>query len=110
MKAFISILAVSAVLMSSGLQAQDKSTRPSPPAKATGTSVKGATITIDYSQPSVKGRIIGKEIAPYGQVWRTGANEATTFEINKDVMINGKSLKAGKYNPGPLARPPVFQE
>ncbi|MDO9373893.1 MAG: DUF2911 domain-containing protein [Bacteroidota bacterium] len=97
MKTFISVLAVSAVLMTSGLQAQDKATRPSPPAKASGTSAKGATIAIDYSQPSVKGRMIGKEIAPYGEVWRTGANEATTFEVNKDVTINGKSLKAGKY-------------
>ena len=97
MKKLISILAVCSVVLSSGLHAQDKATRPSPPAKATGTSAKGATITIDYSQPSVKGRMIGKEIAPYGEVWRTGANEATTFEVNKDVTINGKPLKAGKY-------------
>ncbi|MBA4139594.1 MAG: DUF2911 domain-containing protein, partial [Segetibacter sp.] len=59
---------------------------------------KGLTITIDYSQPSVKGRTIGKDIAPFGKVWRTGANEATTFEINKDAKVEGKPLKAGKYS------------
>lgn len=74
----------------------DKSKRPSPPAKLT-TTVNSANIVIDYSQPAVKGRTIGKDIAPYGQVWRTGANEATTFEVNRDVKIEGKELKAGKY-------------
>jgi len=74
---------------------QDKSKRPSPPAQVSETTSKGLTITIDYSQPSVKGRTIGKDIAPFGKVWRTGANEATTFEINKDAKVEGKSLKAG---------------
>src|SRR5919107_1445806 len=77
---------------------EDKSKRPSPPAKVSETTTSGNTITIDYSQPSVKGRTIGKEIAPYGKVWRTGANEATVFEISKDAKINGKyPLAAGKY-------------
>ena len=77
---------------------QDKSKRPSPPAKVSETISSGATISIDYSQPSVKGRTIGKEIAPYGEVWRTGANEATVFETDKAVQIEGKSLPAGKYS------------
>jgi hypothetical protein len=76
---------------------QDKSKRPSPPALVTETTTSGVTVTIDYSQPSVKGRAIGKEIAPYGEVWRTGANEATVFEISKDATINGNKLAAGKY-------------
>lgn len=76
----------------------DKSKRPSPPDSVTQTTATGLTITINYSQPFVKGRIIGKEIAPYGQVWRTGANEATTFEINKNATIEGKPLAAGKYS------------
>lgn len=75
----------------------DKSKRPSPPAKVSETTEKGVAITIDYSQPGVKGREIGKDIAPYGKVWRTGANEATIFEVSKDVKIDGKSLPAGKY-------------
>ena len=77
---------------------EDKSKRPSPPAKVSETITSGATITIDYSQPSVKGRTLGKEIAPFGEVWRTGANEATVFETNKDVKVEGKLLSAGKYS------------
>ena len=76
----------------------DKSKRPSPPAKATETTTGGITVSVDYSQPAVKGREPGKDIAPYGQVWRTGANEATIFEISKDAKIEGKSLAAGKYS------------
>ena len=93
------LLLLSAIaLVTIGVQAQnDKSKRPSPPAKVSETTNKGVTITIDYSQPAVKGREIGKEIAPYGQVWRTGANEATVFEVNKDVNVEGKALPAGKY-------------
>ena len=71
--------------------------RPSPPAKVSETTSAGVKITVDYSQPAVKGRTIGKEIAPFGQVWRTGANEATWMEVSKDVKIEGKALKAGKY-------------
>ncbi|MBS1918561.1 MAG: DUF2911 domain-containing protein [Bacteroidetes bacterium] len=77
---------------------QDKSKRPSPPATATGTTASGTMIKIDYSQPSVKGRTIGKDLEPMaGKVWRTGANEATVFEVNKDVKVEGQSLPAGKY-------------
>lgn len=48
--------------------------------------------------PGIKGRTIGKEIAPWGQVWRTGANEATVFEVSKNVTIAGKTLPKGKYS------------
>jgi hypothetical protein len=75
----------------------DKSKRPSPPAKVTETISSGATVSVDYSQPSLKGRTIGTELATYGKVWRTGANETTIFEVSKDVKINGKLLAAGKY-------------
>ena len=77
---------------------EDKSKRPSPPAMASATTSNGVDIKIDYSQPSVKGREIGKAVEPMkGKVWRTGANEATVFAVSKDVKINGKSLPAGKY-------------
>ena len=72
--------------------------RPSPAAKVSETTASGVKISIDYSQPAVKGRTIGKEIATYGKVWRTGANEATVFEVSKAVKIEGKSLPAGKYS------------
>ncbi|MBC8054509.1 MAG: DUF2911 domain-containing protein [Sphingobacteriaceae bacterium] len=77
---------------------QDKSKRASPPAKASEMLNNGAVVTIDYSQPSLKSRTIGKDIAPFGKIWRTGANEATVFEVSKDVTIEGKSLPAGKYS------------
>jgi DUF2911 family protein len=58
----------------------------------------GVTISISYSQPSVRGRTIGKDLEPLpGKVWRTGANKATVFEVNKDVKVEGKKLPAGKY-------------
>ncbi len=96
------------------LAQDDKSKRPSPPAKVTETISSGATIMIDYSQPSLKGRTIGKDLAEYGKVWRTGANEATVFEVNKDVMVEGKALKAGKYAlftiPGEAAWTVIFNK
>lgn len=74
----------------------DKSKRPSPPAQASG-KAGAANIKIEYSQPSVKGRKVWGELVPYGQVWRTGANEATTFEVDQDVKVQGQTLPAGKY-------------
>lgn len=77
---------------------QDKATRPSPPAQVKETIASGAVISIDYSQPSVKGRTIGKDLEPMeGKVWRTGANEATVFETSKDITVEGQALPAGKY-------------
>ncbi len=77
----------------------DKSKRPSPPAKVSQKLSSGATISIDYSQPSIKGRIIGKQVEPMEDtVWRTGANEATVFETDKEVIVNGFKLPAGKYS------------
>lgn len=91
-------LTLSAVLFSSVIWAQgDKSQRPSPPATATG-KVGAATITINYSSPGVKGRKIWGELVPFDKVWRAGANEATIFETDKDITVEGKSLKAGKYS------------
>lgn len=75
----------------------DKSSRPSPPATATG-KVGDATITINYSSPAVKGRKIWGELVPYDKAWRAGANEATIFTTDKDIMVEGKTLPAGKYS------------
>ena len=100
MKKFLSItLLAGTLLLNLAACAQgDKGSRPSPPATATGKSSGGATITINYSQPALKGRTIGKDVEPMdGKVWRAGANEATTFQVDKDVNIEGKTLPAGKY-------------
>ena len=76
---------------------QDKSKRPSPPATVT-QMVGKTTIAINYSQPSVKGRTIGVDLEPMpDKVWRAGANEATVFETDKDIMVEGKTLPKGKY-------------
>lgn len=55
------------------------------------------TINIEYCRPSAKGRDIFGGLVPFGETWRTGANEATVFECNKDLNINGKKLPAGHY-------------
>jgi hypothetical protein len=69
----------------------------SPPEKATGV-VNGAKIEINYGSPSVRERKIWGELVPFGEVWRAGANEATTFETNKAITIEGLILPAGKYS------------
>jgi Protein of unknown function (DUF2911) len=76
---------------------QDKSQRPSPPAKASCSLSDGSTISIDYGSPRAKGRKIFGGIVPYGQEWRLGANEATTFVISSDVMVGKTKVPAGSY-------------
>jgi hypothetical protein len=63
------------------------------------------TLKVFYNRPSKKGRMIFGSLVPYDKVWRTGANEATTFETNKDLTIEGKKLKAGKYSLWTIPRP-----
>jgi DUF2911 family protein len=71
--------------------------RPSPAASASCDLGGGKTIKTDYSSPRLKGRKMIGEHEPYGQVWRNGANEATTFVTSTDLMIGGKSVPAGSY-------------
>lgn len=92
----ISFLALSLMVLFSVTAQKDKSKRPSPPAQVS-QEVNGAKITIDYSQPSKKGRDIFGGLEKYGKVWRTGANESTWIEVSKDVKVEGKTLAAGKY-------------
>jgi hypothetical protein len=89
---------------------QDKSKRPSPPAKAECKLPGGKSVAIDYSSPRAKGRKIYGElppdsttppaavpIVPYGKVWRAGANEATTFVTDTNLTVGGTSVPAGSY-------------
>lgn len=86
------------ILVTSVMYAQmDKSKPASPPETATGT-ISGSAITINYSSPAVKGRKIWGGLVPYDQVWRLGANKATTFETSKDITVEGKKLPAGTYS------------
>jgi hypothetical protein len=91
--ALIATLTVAGIL----LLAQDKSSRPSPPAKAECKLAGGKGITIDYSSPRAKGRKIFGGLVPYGQIWRAGANESTTFVVGSDVTVGGKAVPAGSY-------------
>lgn len=94
-KLVLFILCVVAIV---AVNAQGKEKPKSPLASSTATIPGGAVITINYSQPSVRGRTIGKDLEPLaGQVWRTGANKATVFEVSKNVTVEGKELPAGKY-------------
>lgn len=56
------------------------------------------TVSIVYHRPNTKNRKVWGELVPFGQVWRTGANEATVFEVSNDVTINGQLLPKGKYS------------
>ncbi len=98
MKATLLSLLATVLMFTVAVAQQDKSKRASPPDSTTVTTDDGVTINIHYSKPSLKGREIGVGIAPFGKVWRTGANEATTFEIDKDVLVQGQPLAAGKYS------------
>jgi hypothetical protein len=89
------LLAASAAII---VQAQqDKSKRPSPPATAKCDLPGGKSITVDYSSPRAKGRKVFGGIVPYGEVWRAGANEATTFVTTADLMVGGHHVPAGSY-------------
>jgi len=77
--------------------AQMPKSRPSPPASATCDLGNGKTVKTDYSSPRMKGRKIFGELVPYGEVWRTGANEATTFVSNGNIEVGGKGVPAGHY-------------
>lgn len=99
MKTIIKSAAVLVATMTISLNAFAQETKKpaSPPTTATG-KIKDATITIAYSSPSVKGRTIWGGLEAYNKVWRAGANEATTFETDKDITVQGKPLPAGKYS------------
>ena len=60
--------------------------------------INTATISIDYGSPSVRGRKIWGALVPFDKIWRAGANEATTFETDKDIIVEGEKLPAGKYS------------
>jgi len=92
---FSALLAGIALVFSTAACAQDS--RPSPAATANGM-IGDAKISINYSSPGVKGRTLWGALVPYDKVWRAGANEATVFETDKDVMVEGKTLKAGRYS------------
>lgn len=98
----VSLFAVATLASAQMNMSDDKSKRPSPPASAACKFSDGKTIKIDYSSPRAKGRkIFGdaseKALVPYGQIWRTGANDATTFVTDTNLNVGGKAVPAGSY-------------
>ena len=98
------VFGLATVLTTSAAHAQAEMTKPtanepkpSPAAKATG-KIGASDVTVVYSSPAVKGRAIYGALVPYGEVWRAGANEATTVAFSEPVTVQGKPLPAGTYS------------
>lgn len=97
MKRSILFVAIFTMLAVTGVVAQVSVPPASPNAKVW-QNVGDAVIMVDYNRPSVKNRTVWGELVPLNEVWRTGANEATVFEVSRDVTVNGKPLPKGKYS------------
>ena len=98
MRKKIAVLTLFVLTLATLASAQhDKSKRPSPSAQAQCKFSDGKTITVDYSSPRAKGRKIYGDLVPYGEVWRTGANEATTFDTTAYVAIGNINVHPGSY-------------
>jgi hypothetical protein len=69
------------------------------------TSIGGANFTVTYSRPMKRGRVLFGETVPWGEVWRTGANEATHLHADKDLLIGGAAVPAGTYTLWTIPRP-----
>lgn len=90
------VVAVVATALASVSAAELQLPRLSPNAAVSQT-IGTTEIAINYCRPGVKGRVIWGDLVPFGEVWRTGANEATRFAVNDNVTIDGKPLPAGTY-------------
>jgi hypothetical protein len=98
----VAVFAVATLASAQMGDSKDKSKRPSPPASAECNLSGGKTVKIDYSSPRAKGRkIFGtaaeKALVPYGEIWRAGANEATTFVTDTNLKVGDKDVPAGSY-------------
>jgi hypothetical protein len=98
LKRTIFIAALTLVCTTFAAAQEDKNKRPSPPAQSQCKFSDGKTITVDYSSPRAKGRKIFGGLVPYGEVWRTGANDATTFVVDQSLAAaKGTNVPAGSY-------------
>src|SRR5688500_17670109 len=96
MRKIATTLSLSLLILAGVVTAQEPKKPLSPPAKANAT-LNSKKIKIDYSAPSKRGRVIMGELVPYGKVWRTGANAATTLTTEGDLMIGTVHVPAGTY-------------
>ena len=99
-----SLLLAATCLISGFSYAQLKTPAPSP-TQTIKQDFALSSVEVSYSRPGVKGRTIFGDLVPYGKVWRTGANQATTITFGEEVSFGGKKVAAGKYGlltiPGP---------
>src|SRR6478609_437966 len=112
-KVIIGIVAVVALLAIGLVYLNYRNRSLSPPGSAALTA-NGLTVSIPYSRPSVRGRLIfGTEeqgaLQPYGKYWRLGANESTELTVNKDITFNGQPVKAGTYRMYAVPGPETFE-
>ena len=91
------LLIVAMFMLSFSTYAQLKTPAPSPFSKVE-QKVGLTDITIEYSRPGVKDRVIFGDLVPYGKVWRTGANARTKFTSSTDFTVDGQTVKAGSYS------------
>lgn len=89
-------LVISLLALPAAAERGDDSDRVSKNGKTTG-SVDGVDVVLEYGRPNVREREIWGGLVPYGEVWRTGANEATTISFSDDVTVEGEPLAAGTY-------------
>ena len=90
-----SALVFAFLISSSAVWAQNQRASPADSAKG---KIGQATVSVNYSSPSVKGRKIWGDLVPYDKAWRAGANEATIFTTDKPIKVEGKELPAGRYS------------
>lgn len=90
------MLSLAVLVMSFSVSAQIQTPAPSPFQKVE-QKVGLTDVTLEYSRPNMRGRTIFGDLVPYGEVWRTGANSRTKITFSDDVMVDGKTLKAGTY-------------
>lgn len=95
-KLAISLFVAGLAFMGFGLAVAQERQRLSPHEKTEGT-VDGVAISVEYGRPYLKGRTIGKELVPFGQVWRTGADEATTLVTAATLVFGDVEVPAGTY-------------
>ncbi len=94
----LSLIVLAFCLFAITINTQAQIVTPQASPKSTVTQKAGLTdFTLIYSRPGVKGRVVFGDLVPFGQTWRTGANESTKISFNEDIMVDGKTLKAGDY-------------
>ena len=97
MKRMSTLGVLSAALLASAAAIGQAPEAPQSPAGSASGAAGAAKVTIEYHRPSVRGREIWGGLVPYGQVWRLGANEATTITFSAPVKVEGKDVPAGTY-------------